>query len=155
MKLSAFVFNTDDLVERLVTLGHSGELNASQICFDIYDCYAIEDLEFAVMRMNRLKSIGYNFCIDHFGSDRSPFSYLQAMPVDMIKIDEVFIAALNQDEEETGEIATDSIVEVAHYMGKKVLATEVDSAVCLQKMKHLKVDFIQGSTISEIQKYDF
>lgn len=155
VKLSAFVFNTDDLVERLVTLGHSGELNASQICFDIYDCYAIEDLEFSVMRMNRLKSIGYSFCIDHFGSDRSPFSYLQAMPVDMIKIDEVFIAALNKSEEETGETGTDSIVEVAHYMGKKVLATEVDSAVCLQKMKHLKVDFIQGSTISEVQKYDF
>ena len=154
VKLSAFVFNSDDLVERLVTLGHSGELNASQIYFDIYDCYAIEDLEFSVMRMNRLKSIGYSFCIDHFGSDRSPFSYLQAMPVDMIKIDEVFIAALNQNEE-AGEIATDSIVEVAHYMGKKVLATEVDSAVCLQKMKHLKVDFIQGSTISEVQKYDF
>ena len=154
VKLSAFIFNKDDLVEKLVLLGHTGELKASQICFDIYDCFQIEDLEFAVMRMNRLKAVGYSFCLDHFGSDRSPFAYLKAMPVDMIKIDDVFIAALNQ-EDETGEIAADSIVEVAHYMGKKVLATEVDSAVCLQKMKHLKVDFVQGSTIEEIQKYDF
>ncbi len=156
VKLSAFVFNNDDLVERLVSLEHSGELNAIQICFDIYDCFEIVDIEFAVMRMNRLKSVGYSFCLDHFGSDRSPFSYLKALPVDMIKIDEVFIAALNQNKnDEAGEIAADSIVEIAHYMGKKVLAAEVDSAVCLQKMKHLKVDFVQGSTVAEIQKYDF
>lgn len=154
VKLSAFVFNSDDLVERLVVLGHTGELNASQIYFDIYDCFEIENIELAAMRMNRLKNMGYSFCLDHFGSDRSPFSYLKALPVDMIKIDDAFTAALNQNEE-SGELAADSIVEIAHYMGKKVLATEVDSAVCLQKMKHLKVDYVQGSTIAEVQKYEF
>ena len=71
----------------------------------------------------------------------------------MIKIDDVFIAAFNQNEDD--DIAADSIVEIAHYLGKKVLATDVDSAVCLQKMKHLKVDFVQGSTISEVEKFDF
>tara|TARA_R110001592_G_scaffold295763_1_gene566072 strand:- start:4131 stop:8108 length:3978 start_codon:yes stop_codon:yes gene_type:complete len=155
VQLSAFAFNKDDLIERLVSLGHQGELKASQICFDVYDCYQIEDVEFAAIRMNRLKNIGYSFCLDHFGSDRSPFSYLKALPVDMIKIDDVFIATLNQNEEEGDDVVADSIVEIAHYLGKKVLATEVDSAVCLQKMKHLKVDFVQGSTISEIEKYDF
>jgi EAL domain-containing protein (putative c-di-GMP-specific phosphodiesterase class I) len=154
VKLSAFAFNKDDLVEKLVLLGHSGELDASKICFDIYDCFQIEDVEFSAMRMSRLKNIGYDFCLDHFGSDRSPFSYLKALPVDIIKIDEAFIAALNENEE-ADDLAADSIVEIAHYMGKKVLATEVDSAVCLQKMKHLKVDFIQGSTIAEMQKYEF
>lgn len=153
VSLSAFAFNKDDLIGELVSLGHSGKLNASKICFDIYDCFQIEDVEFATMRMNRLKNIGYSFCLDDFGSDRSPFSYLKALPVDMIKIDDVFIAALNQDDAED-DVAADSIVEIAHYMGKKVLATGVDSAVCLQKMKHLKVDFVQGTTISEIEKYD-
>lgn len=153
VKLSAYAFNKDDVIEHLVSLGHSEELKATQICFDIYDCFLIDDVEFATMRMNRLKNLGYSFCLDHFGSDRSPFSYLKALPVDMIKIDEVFIAALNQAEEDD-DLAADSIVEIAHYMGKKVLATEVDSAVCLQKMKRLKVDFVQGSTIAEIKKYD-
>ncbi len=152
--LSAFAFNSDDMVENLVSLGHKGTLEAAKICFDVYDCFQIEDVEIAAMRMNRLKNMGYSFCLDHFGSDRSPFSYLKALPVDMIKIDDVFIAALNHNEE-ADDIAADSIVEIAHYMGKKVLATEVDSAVCLQKMKHLKVDYVQGSTISEIEKYDF
>tara|TARA_R110001592_G_scaffold81050_2_gene240840 strand:+ start:9769 stop:13590 length:3822 start_codon:yes stop_codon:yes gene_type:complete len=153
VSLSGLAFNNDDLIESLVSLGHSGELKAPQIFFDVYDCFQIEDVEFAAMRMNRLKDIGYSFCLDHFGSDRSPFSYLKALPIDMIKIDDVFISALNQ-EEETDDIAADSIVEIAHYMGKKVLATEVDSAVCLQKMKHLKVDFVQGSTIAEVKKCD-
>jgi EAL domain-containing protein (putative c-di-GMP-specific phosphodiesterase class I) len=155
VNLSAFAFNKDDMIETLVSYGHSGKLNASKICFDVYDCFQIEDVELAAMRMNRLKNMGYSFCLDNFGSDRSPFSYLKALPVDMIKIDDVFIAALNQNEGEAeGDVAADSIVEIAHYLGKKVLAAEVDSAVCLQKMKHLKVDFVQGTTIAEIEKYD-
>ncbi len=154
VKLSAYAFNKDDLVEKLVSLAHTKALKASQIYFDVYDCFLIDDVEFAAMRMNRLKNMGYGFCLDHFGSDRSPFSYLKALPVDMIKIDDIFISALNQNED-ADDLAADSIVEIAHYLGKKVVATEVDSAVCLQKMKHLKVDFVQGSTIADIKKYDF
>lgn len=153
IKLSAYAFNDDELVERLVSLAHNQLLNAKCLCFDIYDCFEITDVEFASMRMNRLKNMSFSFCLDHFGSDRSPFAYLKALPVDMIKIDEAFIAGMSQTEGEE-EVAADSIVEIAHYLGKKVLATEVDSAVCLQKMKHLKVDFVQGSTLSEAKKYD-
>lgn len=154
VQLSAYALNSDEIIEQLIAASHSGELTASDICFDLYDCFQIQDIELSVMRMNKLKNMAYSFCLDHFGSERSPFSYLQSLPVDMIKIDDAFISALSNEEGED-EVATDSIVEIAHYLGKKVLATGVDSAVCLQKMKHLKVDYVQGSTIEESTKYDF
>lgn len=161
VQLSGLAFNSDELVEQLISVSHTQKLQASNICFDIYDCFQLQDIELSSMRMNRLKNMGYSFCLDHFGSDRSPFSYLKTLPVDMIKIDDAFISALSEEHDDEGGderaevIAAESIVEIAHYMGKKVLATGVDSAVCLQKMKHLKVDFVQGSTISELVKYPF
>lgn len=151
--MSAYVLNDDAMLETLSALTSSEKISPAKIYFDIYDCYLIKEVELAAIRMNKLKDLGFKFCLDHFGSDRSPFSYLKALPIDMIKIDDAFISALNNNDE-TGELATDSIVEIAHYMKKKVLATGVDSAVCLQKMKHLKVDFAQGSTLSPIEKIE-
>ena len=165
VQLSGFALNTNDITEQLISANQCGDIKASSICFDLYDCFQIQDIEISSMRMTRLKNAGYTFCLDHFGSERSPFSYLKSLPVDMIKIDDTFISALTKKaeqeesqeqikEENQDEIAADSIVEIAHYMGKKVLAAGVDSAVCLQKMKHLKVDYVQGSTISEVTRYD-
>lgn len=162
VQLSGLSLNSDAMTDQLISANDNNELNPERICFDLYDCFLIRNVDLSVMRMNRLKNAGYSFCLDNFGSERSPFSYLKSLPVDMIKIDEAFISVLNTDksrdenkDKNADELAADSIVEIAHYMGKKVVATGVDSAVCLQKMKHLKVDYVQGSTISEIQKYEF
>lgn len=154
VQLSAYALNDDNTLKTLSELAAAKQLMPEKIYFDIYDCYQLEHVELAAIRMNKLKTLGFHFCLDHFGSDRSPFSYLKALPIDMIKIDDTFISALNKDDE-AGELAADSIIEIAHYMQKKVLATGVDSAVGLQKMKHLKVDYAQGSTISAVQKMDF
>ena len=52
------------------------------------------------------------------------------------------------------ETATDSITEVAHYLGKEVIACSVDSAICFQRMKKLSLDYIQGSTVSDYDLLD-
>jgi len=150
VKLSGFAFQDQTFSTRLMALSESSGLDASKVCFDLYDCSVIEDIHEAAVTMRALNKQGFRFCLDHFGSERSPFAFLKVLPVEMIKIDEGFMETLNQDD---GDVqATDSIVEIAHYLGKKVLATSVESAICLQKMKHLKVDYVQGSTISEMVK---
>ena len=165
VSMSAHIFNSQTQIEQLEQLAQSGNLDASKCFFDIYDAYLIEDVELASIRMNFLKQLGYRFCLEHFGTERCPFAYLKALPADMIKIDDSFVMILNgssaeveqgeevsTEKEEVGEASADSIVEIAHYMGKLVLASAVDSAVCLQKMKHMNVDFIQGSTVAKLQK---
>lgn len=167
VSMSSSIFNSQARVEQLEELAQSGRLNASKCFFDIYDAYQIEDVELAAVRMNFLKQLGYRFCLEHFGTERCPFAYLKALPADMIKIDDSFVSALNyasSDEDQSAlvkgdtssvnEASADSIVEIAHYMGKQVLACAVDSAVCLQKMKHMNVDFVQGSTVSKWQKFE-
>ncbi len=165
VSLSAYVFNDQARVDTLLELAQTNRLNAKKICFDIYDCYQINDAELAAIRMKSLREKGYRFCLEHFGTPRCPFAFLKALPADIIKIDDSFISAFNStqtDVNDSGdelmdeqEASADSIVEIAHYMGKRVLAASVDSAVCLQKMKHLKVDYVQGSTVAKAVKYEF
>jgi EAL domain-containing protein (putative c-di-GMP-specific phosphodiesterase class I)/GGDEF domain-containing protein len=150
VKLSGHAFQNEDFTNDLLSLCDQQKLTGSKVCFDLYDCSEINDIHVAVGLMKQLGGKGFHFCLDHFGSERSPFSFLKALPFEMIKIDEGFMTALNQ--EESDDVAADSIIEIAHYLGKKVLATSVDNAICMQKMQHLKVDFVQGSTVSAIER---
>ena len=150
VKLSGYAFEDESIKEMLIKLCQQDALNANQVCFDLYDCGVIENITYAADMMKSLKSKGFHFCLDHFGSDRSPFSLLKVLPVKMISVDESFMVSMNQSDSD--QVATDSIVEVAHYLGKKVLTTSVDTAICLQRMKKLGVDFVQGDTVSEFVK---
>jgi len=152
IKLSAYAFKDDSFKDWLLELVDEGRLEAEHVWFDLYDSSEIENVHAAADMMKHLMVKGFNFCLDHFGTSRSPFSQLKALPVDMIKIDESFMESMNK--EGSDETATDSITEVAHYLGKEVLACSVDSAICFQRMKKLGFDYIQGSTVSEYVNFD-
>lgn len=150
VKLSGYALNSDAVVENLLELAESGAVEPKEIWFDIYDSSAIADTHAASDRIEQLIEHGYRFCLDQFGTVRAPFYLMKSLPVHMIKIDEGYVDALNSDDADEGP--TDSIVEVAHYLGKNVLATSVDSAICLQRMRKLGIDFVQGSTVADYER---
>lgn len=152
VKLSAYVFKDDSFKDWLLELVDEGRLAAEHVWFDLYDCSEIENIHAAADMMKHLIAKGFHFCLDHFGTNRSPFSQLKALPVDMIKIDESFMQSMNEDE--TDESAADSITEVAHYLGKEVIACSVDTAICFQRMKQLNLDYIQGTTVAKYTHLD-
>ena len=152
IKLSAYAFKDDSFKDWLLQLVDEGRLESEHVWFDLYDSSEIENIHAAADMMKHLMVRGFHFCLDHFGTNRSPFSQLKALPVDMIKIDESFMVSMNEDE--TDESAADSITEVAHYLGKEVIACSVDSAICFQRMKKLGLDYIQGSTVAEYIHFD-
>ena len=150
LKLSGYALNTDQFVERLIALTAAEKIRPEEIWFDIYDSSVISDTHAAADRLAQLSELGYRFCLDQFGTVRAPFYLMKSLPVHMIKIDESYIEALNGENAEKGP--TDSVVEVAHYLGKNVLASSVDSAICLQRMRTLGIDFVQGSTVADFEK---
>lgn len=150
LKLSGYALNTDHFVERLLELTAVSNIRPEEIWFDIYDSSVINDTHAAADRLAQLSELGYRFCLDQFGTVRAPFYLMKSLPVHMIKIDESYIEALNGENAEKGP--TDSVVEVAHYLGKNVLASSVDSAICLQRMRTLGIDFVQGSTVADYEK---
>jgi len=152
IKLSAYAFKDDSFKDWLLTLVDEQRLDAEHVWFDLYDCSEIENIHAAADMMKHLSVKGFHFCLDNFGTSRSPFALLKALPVDMIKIDESFMQSMN--EEDADEAAADSIAEVAHYLGKEVTACSVDTAICFQRMKQLGIDYVQGTTVSEYKHLD-
>ena len=73
-------------------LEHSG-LAPERLELEITESWFISDLRGAAGKLQKLRDLGIGIAIDDFGTGHSTFSYLQALPLDTLKIDRSFIHA--------------------------------------------------------------
>lgn len=101
----------------------------------------------AISSFGRLKAMGVGISIDDFGMGFSSLSYLKDIPADAVKIDRTFITGLPDD---TDNMAiTKAIIAMAAAMNMKVIAEGVEDIRCLEQLKLLKCDEVQGFYFSQ------
>jgi diguanylate cyclase (GGDEF)-like protein len=117
-------------------------VSARQLCFEITETAAVENLELAAEVIGMFHEVGCKWSLDDFGSGLCSFGYLHTLPVDEIKIDGRFTRELS-DNPATCEIVR-AINHVAHATGKKTVAEFVDRPERLQVLRSIGVDYAQG-----------
>lgn len=85
---------------------------------------------------------GVRVAIDDFGTGFASLSYLWRFPADVIKIDRSFVARLEQEREATVLIA--AMIQLAHSLGKRVVAEGVETDEQLSRLRRLGCDAAQG-----------
>ncbi|TAD75562.1 MAG: EAL domain-containing protein [Oscillatoriales cyanobacterium] len=96
--------------------------------------------------LNNLRDRQVQICVDDFGTGYSSLSYLQKLPVDVLKIDQSFIAPLDESTER-GELVA-AIIHIAHTMQKRIVAEGVETIEQLNKLKDFGCDLVQGYLIA-------
>lgn len=124
-------------------------INASKICFEITETAAINNLSEASLFISELKTYGFKFSLDDFGSGLSSFEYLKHLPVDYLKIDGQFIRDLLADPIDYALVK--AINEIGHIMNKKTIAEYVENGKTMEKLKELDVDYVQGFFLGQPQ----
>jgi EAL domain-containing protein (putative c-di-GMP-specific phosphodiesterase class I) len=76
-----------------------------------------------------------------FGTGLSSFAYLKHLPVDILKIDGVFVKNIVDDPIDYA--MGSSITEVAHVMGMKTVAELVEDHDIENKLQEIGVDYAQ------------
>ena len=117
----------------------------SKICFEVTETAAIDNLLGATRVIKALNELGCVFSLDDFGSGLSSFAYLKNLPVDILKIDGMFVRDIVDDPIELAMVR--SINEIGHVMGKQTVAEFVEDEAILQKLKEAGVDYAQGYVI--------
>ena len=110
--------------------------------FEITETAAMGNLTRANQLLSGLRGLGCSFGLDDFGSGISSFTYLKALAVDFVKIDGLFVGNIVNDAVDLEMVR--SITDIAHVMGKKVIAESVESDDVLAKLRELGVDYAQG-----------
>ncbi|MEZ5500795.1 MAG: EAL domain-containing protein [Steroidobacteraceae bacterium] len=96
--------------------------------------------------LERLAKLGIRIALDDFGTGYSAMNYLRQHPIAVVKIDRSFVEDLPADG--ASATLTDTIITMAHALGKEVVAEGVETAEQLEFLRQHGCDFIQGHLLS-------
>ncbi|MBS2023383.1 MAG: EAL domain-containing protein [Deltaproteobacteria bacterium] len=102
----------------------------------------LDRTEAATASLARLRELGLRIHLDDFGTGYSSFSRLYEMPVEALKIDRSFVAAMTEDE--TSAAIVKLIVTLAKTMGVGVIAEGVETKEQLAALGKLGCNHAQG-----------
>ncbi len=145
INLSGASLDRHGVLERIVEEFQRTEVPPERICFEVTETAAVANLSSAIRFINALKGLGCQFALDDFGSGLSSFAYLKSLPVDVLKIDGVFVKDMLDDPIDRAMVK--SINEMAHVMGKKTVAEFVENDALIDVLIALGVDYAQGYAV--------
>lgn len=119
------------------------------LAFEVTESAAMDENSGLGQLRKKLLIGGFLFGLDRFGSGVGSFGCLRTLLPDYIKIDKKFIHGL--DEEEDKRFFVRSLIEVAHTLEIKVIATGVESLAERRVLCELGVDGLQGYQIGHPQ----
>lgn len=142
INLSGQTLEFDNLAQYIDDLRQQFQIDPASLVFEITETSAIANLDSANRFIKQLHQSGYRFALDDFGSGFCSFSHLKFLSVDEIKIDGVFIQGLLNDTVDRAIV--NSIVQIAHSVGKSTVAEFVENPGLLKLLKSIGVDYVQG-----------
>ena len=118
------------------------EMDPRSLILEVTESLFIEDFEHAVSLLTDLKSLGVKLALDDFGTGFSSLSYLRRLPIDIIKIDQSFIADIG--ELSTGSAVVAAVTNLAHVLGLAVTAEGVETQSQRDEVTAIGCDSAQG-----------
>ncbi len=130
-----FCFDVEQLIQEY-------QVPAEKLCFEITETTAIANMHTATAFVAKLQKLGCSVALDDFGSGLSSFEYLKKLPVNILKIDGIFIR--NMAQSQTDCIIVDAVWRVAQAMNLSTVAEYVESEEILQLLADMGVTYAQG-----------
>src|SRR5688572_6666815 len=118
------------------------KVDPSRLCLEITETAAINDISDAQQFIKRVHAVGCKVALDDFGAGFANFSYIKHMPVDVIKIDGVFVRGLAQSRE--NQLFVKAIVDIARGFEKLTVAESVEDEAVIAILASYGVDMVQG-----------
>lgn len=107
----------------------------------------IGDMDHVAGVLRELQELGVRVSIDDFGTGYSSLSYLHSLPLDLLKIDRSFVAAMATNGESLQIVRT--IMSLAHNLGMDVVAEGPEDADQVAQLRSIGCEFGQGYYFSK------
>ncbi|MTI63713.1 EAL domain-containing protein [Methylophaga sp.] len=118
------------------------EVDPSRLIFEVTETAAVSNLQQAKLMMTAIKALGCQFSLDDFGVGFASFSYMRQLPIDIIKIDGIFIKDLDKNADD--QLFVKALIDVAKGLGRKTIAEFVENKDILTLLRQYGVDYAQG-----------
>jgi diguanylate cyclase len=135
-------FRHPEFLDKLAAALADTSVNPASVELEITESVAMEDPEFIIELLARVKKTGVSIAIDDFGTGYSSLSRLRQLPVDRLKIDRAFVAELSRGAE-GGHIAA-MVVELGRNLNLTVIAEGIEQESEAQALRQLGCHEGQG-----------
>lgn len=152
VNLSGYSLNDQSLLEFIYDKLSQKDAPIERLWFELTETAAINDLDRLAGFMSEMKELGCRFCLGNFGSGPVSFQLMRTLPVDLIRLDSAFTSQV--DINDTDRAMVQSMVDMAHYMKREVIASQVESRDVLDRLRQLGVDYAQGFVIEKPRSLD-
>jgi diguanylate cyclase (GGDEF)-like protein/PAS domain S-box-containing protein len=139
-------FERGDFVDRVVQALIRHRVRPSSLELEITENVLIEDVDAVVDKIRQLRKTGVRISIDDFGTRYSSLGYLQRLPVNTIKLDQVFTRDLDETQQHSPIVL--AIVGIAKGFGLHLVAEGVERPVHRDVLQRLGCHSMQGFLFS-------
>jgi diguanylate cyclase (GGDEF)-like protein len=115
---------------------------ARRVTLEVTESVLMTDPARAMEVLGDLRELGVYLALDDFGTGWSSLTHLQRMPVDEIKIDRSFVAAMATEASSAAIVS--STVDLAHALGLRVVAEGIEDEATWTRLRAVGCDAAQG-----------
>ncbi|MEZ2585409.1 biofilm formation regulator HmsP [Kluyvera intermedia] len=142
VNISALQLLHHDMVSDMLALLNHYRIAPGTLVLEVTESRRIDDPKAAVAILRPLRNAGVRIALDDFGMGYAGLRQLQHMksvPVDILKIDKIFIDTLPED---ASMVA--AIIQLGRSLNLKMVAEGVENKEQYEWLKAAKVDVLQG-----------
>lgn len=115
-----------DFVDKVTSALESTRLPARCLTLEIVESCLIDELDVTSSTLGKLRELGVRIAIDDFGTGYSSLQYLRRLPVDMLKLDRVFVDRLPSSREDAAIVS--AVMTMGFGLGLTIVAEGVENA---------------------------
>jgi len=142
VNVSPLELTEDGYAERVLAACANAGVDPGRLQLEITETAIISQPAATGVVLQRLRQAGVRIHLDDFGTGYSSLSLLSELPVDGIKIDRSFTAALPQDRNRAAVIQ--AITQLCQQLGLSVIAEGIENEAQQRQLLELQCEFGQG-----------
>ncbi|MGP8059558.1 MAG: EAL domain-containing protein [Acidimicrobiales bacterium] len=128
----------DDVQAALTASG----FDPAMLILEVTETSAMEDVQATIECFHLLKGLGVRLAIDDFGTGYSSMTYLQELPIDVLKIDQSFVSGMGDSTESQAIVHT--LVQLGKVLDLTIVAEGIETEDQLLRLQAENVDSGQG-----------
>jgi EAL domain-containing protein (putative c-di-GMP-specific phosphodiesterase class I) len=147
INLSARHFEHRDSIHQMIALLAENNLPVRSLRFEITESALMKDHKKALLYMQDLQSRGFLIALDDFGTGYSSLKYLKEFPIQIIKVDKIFVDDTGINKNNEALIVT--TFGMAESLQMNCVAEGIQTAEQITFFKHYGCDLLQGYYFSK------
>jgi sensor c-di-GMP phosphodiesterase-like protein len=136
------LFSDQSIVNDVRNVFAGSPVRYSQVVLEVTERDPIENFTATRQTIAALQGLGVRIAIDDVGTGHSGLSYMLKLGVDIIKIDKMFVDAIDTDRNSTTIVET--LIDLATNMRMDVVAEGVETFEQVTHLRELGVRSVQG-----------